>query len=275
MESAKDVVLAAACSAVYARPNYPTRKPAEATDYLRQVRLGQTERGSFVLTVLCPVPPELLNPPTLLPQEPYGRRVTRTLMAALASARDATSHAAITGNFDLFATSVQAGVSANLCDALVRLGEAVPETSLDLSLAWSKNRGREGLPASRAIFDPDFLPVLKEAARLFRENEPEQDVQMVGYVVQLKRGEHEAIGKAVVAGLCNGAVRRAVILLPEEQFAVATQAIENRKPISCRGDLIKVGRGYQLTNPYEFRLLEEPTDADDIDIDGLDFEEPA
>ena len=28
-------------------------------DYLRQVRMGQTEQGSYVLTILSPVAPEL------------------------------------------------------------------------------------------------------------------------------------------------------------------------------------------------------------------------
>ncbi len=51
----RDLVLAAACAAVGKRASYPTRKPTKATDYLSRVRMGQTERGSYVLTILSPV----------------------------------------------------------------------------------------------------------------------------------------------------------------------------------------------------------------------------
>ena len=51
--------------------------------------MGQTERGSYVLTILSPVPPELRPAQgTLLPvepEDPYERLVTLTLMNALAA----------------------------------------------------------------------------------------------------------------------------------------------------------------------------------------------
>src|SRR5438034_1338067 len=58
-ENAKDLILAAACAADTPRSYYPTRKPAKAMEYLRKTRLGQTETGSFVLTILSRVPPSL------------------------------------------------------------------------------------------------------------------------------------------------------------------------------------------------------------------------
>ena len=51
MERARDLVLAAACAAITKRAYFATRKPTKATDYLSRVRMGQTERGSYVLTI--------------------------------------------------------------------------------------------------------------------------------------------------------------------------------------------------------------------------------
>ncbi len=65
----------------------------EASDYMQRVRLGQTEHGSFVVTLLAPVPPLLqipLDPAwTPLDDEPFDRRVTRRLMDALDACRAA------------------------------------------------------------------------------------------------------------------------------------------------------------------------------------------
>ena len=59
VERSRDMMLAAACAAVEKRSVYAKRKAQQAMDYLHHVRMGQTERGSYVLTILSPVIPEL------------------------------------------------------------------------------------------------------------------------------------------------------------------------------------------------------------------------
>ena len=56
-------MLAAACAAIEPRAVYAARKPERAMAYLRQIRLGPTEAGSFVVTVESPVAPRLLQAP--------------------------------------------------------------------------------------------------------------------------------------------------------------------------------------------------------------------
>jgi hypothetical protein len=66
VESSRDLMMAAACAAIDRRPYYATRKAQQVTEYLEKVRIGQTERGSFVLTILSPVPPSLKSEPGAL-----------------------------------------------------------------------------------------------------------------------------------------------------------------------------------------------------------------
>jgi hypothetical protein len=127
VEEARDLMLAAACSTVGPRAYYARRKPAQANDYLRGVRMGQTERGSYVLTILSPVPPSLrAAEPEDAPPEPFERKVSRTLATALASVRTAAQRAAVTGDMQPFREAVEFGVSANFCDALSRTGPREP-----------------------------------------------------------------------------------------------------------------------------------------------------
>lgn len=56
---ARELLLAAACAANAPRPVFHNRKPQVALDYLGNVRMGQTERGSYVATLLSPVDPAL------------------------------------------------------------------------------------------------------------------------------------------------------------------------------------------------------------------------
>jgi hypothetical protein len=47
VENAREMLLAAACAATNPQPLYRAGANKEANDYLQQVRLGQTEHGSF------------------------------------------------------------------------------------------------------------------------------------------------------------------------------------------------------------------------------------
>ena len=74
IERARDLMLAVACAAVTPRASYPSRKPGQAIDYIRKARLGQTEPGSFIVTILSPVPPSLADPPGQLIAPGTSRR---------------------------------------------------------------------------------------------------------------------------------------------------------------------------------------------------------
>src|SRR5262249_29465908 len=61
----RDLLLAAACSVHNPQPYYPKQSFKEALDFLASCRLGQTERGSYIATVLAPVPPTVDAQPSL------------------------------------------------------------------------------------------------------------------------------------------------------------------------------------------------------------------
>ena len=49
------MLLSEAHSVLVPQPYHPRMSRSEAEDFLSRCRLGQTDRGSFVLTVACPL----------------------------------------------------------------------------------------------------------------------------------------------------------------------------------------------------------------------------
>ena len=166
---ARDLILAAACSLHDPRPVYRAGANKEAMDYVSNIRMGQTEQGSFVVTLLTPV----VSPPMQQPfsqdlasnDDPVERKMTKRLASALRAARRATERV-VGGDADAFSQAVDEGASANLCEALVRLIEPFP--ALDVTLTWARthpvNTAREVVR-----FAKGDAPILREAARLFRD----------------------------------------------------------------------------------------------------------
>ena len=141
MRGAHDMLLAAACSLQNSQPLYRAGANKEASDYLNRVRLGQTEQGSFVITLLTPVVPPPIQQP-LFPEsapddDPVERQITKRLAGALAATRQATEKT-VGGNAEAFSEAVKYGVSANLCEALVEV--ISPFETLDISLTWARTR---------------------------------------------------------------------------------------------------------------------------------------
>ncbi len=171
VEGARDMVLSVACSLHDPRSVYRAGANRDAAELLRQMRLGQTDQGGFVVTLLTPVVPPPM--PALFedPDDcnaPIARRMTRRLVEALAAAHRAVERAG-SGDGGAFAEAVASGVSANLCEALVRIIEPFP--ALDVGVSWARTRPMT-MPGTVSRFGQADAALLREAARSLRERAP-------------------------------------------------------------------------------------------------------
>jgi hypothetical protein len=116
-----DIMQAAACAAVSPRAAYSTRKPDRVREYMESVRAGQTRPGSYIISIISPVPPNLFSASGSEVVEPFERRVLRVLLGGLHAALTAASAAAAGSSEEPFDGAVARGVSANLCEDSRRL----------------------------------------------------------------------------------------------------------------------------------------------------------
>jgi hypothetical protein len=261
VSQARDLVLAAACATVMPRPHWPRRRPPQALQYLRAVRLGQTEHGSFVLSILSPVPPSLHSPDaTEWNPSPFERKVTETLQDALISARSAALMAAASGNVEPFSEAIDRGVSANLCDALVGLAKVNTDTTaVDIEISWAPTRRSTRTYAS-ITFSKDEIPWLEQASLFFKKTAPPEAMEIVGFVGKLEKLAGEPIGTVRVDGITEKGPQKVFIDLGDSDYHVAVHAHDRELPVRCTGELVKDGRSYRLRNPQDFALYGPESD---------------
>lgn len=265
VENALGMMLAGACAAVSRRSYFGNLKPQQAREFVQKLRMGQSERGSYVLTVLSPVPPKLR--PTQLsfvPDEsdqPFERRAVCQVHAALAALRIAADAAMSSFQMASFEKAVQDGVSANLCSAVVGMNghDSHPSNELRISFTYAQTRPATGVPAREIVFSGDRFPLIAEAARMFRQSAPPEETEIRGVVVQLRRDEQSGpvSGPVTIVAFIEGKPRRVQIALDEAHHMIAVQAYQQGAQICCRGDLVKVGKGWELQNPKGFSILIE------------------
>ena len=256
VSQARDMLASAACAALEPRSAYHLAKVQKAQDYMRRVRLGQTEEGSFVVTLLAPIPPILADSLQTsvwphLEQEPFERRVTRMLTQSLHAARDAIVESNRGEGLKPFVGAVSRGVSANLCEALASIIKR--SDGADVSVTWARTRPTP-VPRDRIVFGRADGEVLTEAARQLRLREPRRDERVLGYVTDLHRAEDER--RVTIKAIIDGRPRSLSIILSEADYEIAVRANGQQAPVTLVGDLEIDGQRWKLTDPREIRLME-------------------
>lgn len=253
-----DMMAAAACATLSPKAVYRARRPLEVVDFLQGLRLGQTERGSFVVAIVSRVPPTLATLPSngqSLIAEPFERRVSYTLSESLLAARSAADVAAGSASFEAFEDGIRRGVNANLCDALVGMARHLGNAgALSIEITWARSRiPKTGVP-SRVTFPRDFVPVLEEAARLFKERSPLDEYEIQGVVERLDRAEGSETGIATILAAFEGTYRKVAVQLQGTDYSYAIQSHERRIPLAVEGTLVPRARSLELRNPRNVRL---------------------
>ena len=262
IKCAGDLVEAAACSALQAKPVHSNRKPEETSRYLKRARLGQTEPGSFIVRISSRVPPTLDIQEDLLPigenkavTEPFERRVTETLAGSLGALTELVKVRHPTAQLTTSSSIVKKGVSANLCEALVGMEE--DDQKISVRLTWARSRPVQTSYPSEFSFAPGSLPVLAEVARHFRASAPDLGYELVGYVVKLAKTPKARRGTIGVFVVVDGHPKVISVRLEEYEYRQAVRAHRDKLIVSCSGELVKEGHGLTLKNYRNFAVVEE------------------
>jgi hypothetical protein len=257
-EAARDLLLSAACSVIDPRPVFAKRKPEDAMTLLQRARFGQTELGSFVLTIECTIAPRLQQP--LLtedgdPDAPLERRACIRLAHALEGTEAASRESAASGQIEPFRRRARDGVSANLCEAMAEMIDATAAETIRASFSFASRRPLAARVPRAVVFTSDVAVLLREAAARLREEATYPATQLVGPVVKLDSAAPAHGGEAVVYAAVDGKRRYIRVALGAEPYRTAINAHLAGAPVRCAGDLVREGRSWILRNPRDFTAV--------------------
>ena len=241
----------------------PSQRPQSVYDYLKRLRLGQTERGSFVMTVHSPVAPAL-NSQMVLPDieefVPFERQVTTRLTRVLYAAKRAVDLAMDERSFDEFERGEAALVSANHLEAISQLLRGSGARSLSIAVQWAPIRPQITEAPSEVVFTADTVDVLTEAAHIIRAKEPVHGFEVQGYVIGLERQKESPTGTITVSAAVDGRARKVRLTLEDADYQHAIEAHKHNRLITCTGELVRQGSAYVLEQPHDFAVI--PDDFD-------------
>jgi hypothetical protein len=249
-----NLVLAAANAAASPLPrrSWRGRRFDEVTSYLENVRLGQSQRGSFILTVLSPWDFVPGNQPSLdLADITFGRRVTRSLAAALNATEVAIRQSVAAGTRPLL-EAYRSGVSSNFCLALAKL--AREGEGIDVSINWSPAQ-----PESKDVsiqLKREDSSILTEAAKELSRQEAEPDFTVEGVITGISEPADRFSGSVVLETILAGVVRKVRINFGAEDRKTIFEAAQAKRWVRVVGELSREGQRLSLANPRDIALIE-------------------
>jgi hypothetical protein len=252
------------------------RLPASVSAFLEDdVRLGHTQGGSFVFTVITQLDvsadtrPADEDPPDGQQAQQFPRRVMESLALGIKTARDLAEGRASAA----LSNPPRWGLSAGLVRSLIDVTEPESLSSVDLSFEWAAASSRPTVGGQPVRFHHALLEELRRVhERLLEREEPVRRQTLIGRVVSLSREGGALSGDgaaAVISAEVSGRKRNVHLSLTSRQHDFVIQAYRLKLPIVVTGDLTFAHRTWQLEGTVELdeaMLLRRIADARGTDV---------
>jgi hypothetical protein len=225
--------------------------------------MNQTEQASFVVAISCPMRALDAEEAGILPDDaPFARRATTLLTRALSSLDRAIEEDRVNSVVE----DEKPIVSANLCDALLKMRPVQDDGILEFRPTWASSTPvdlTEGPHPPSVTFSGDEFEAIEDVYRQLRPMEELKPKAWIGFVDELKGSEDKTglrEGEVVFTVIDDDELIRAKASLTSEQYQVAYELHNPVRPLFVIGELYRGPRVSRLTNITELRPA-LPTDV--------------
>jgi hypothetical protein len=255
LDGARRSLLSAAHSALQPRRYHPKLSRGEAVTLLDACQMGQTEHGSFVVTIACPLNAVDADQSGLPHDDrrPFARRATSLLERALTELNGAIEDDRINSIVD----QPEPIVSANLCEAILKMRPTDERGALEFMASWASSEPVTDDRLRKPVtFGFDEFESVEDVYRQLKPLEESTAKPWVAYVEELKGTEGPSgtrEGEVVLTLFDADELVRARASLTVDQYQIAYDAHNPTVPLIVSGRLSRGPRVSRLSNITEIR----------------------
>lgn len=226
----------------------------EIANFLDTIRLGQTERGSYIVNLIAPI--------ELIPQDQNDfdkvsvtRSVTKTLARSLTAIDSSINDFKSTNSLTAFDSAVEKGVSANLCDAILGLSGDKRSRNINISISLSQTEELSEEIKLTHRFEVDALPYLEKASEYYKDNYVIPNKTISGLVIKLTHEPNEDSGTVVIDAIVNDRQKNVTVELPIDEYWQSHRAHKRQQPVEVTGDLHVTQKTAKLLDGRNFKAF--------------------
>jgi hypothetical protein len=235
----------------------------EADEFVKACRLGQTEYGSFVAKITCPLDAGSLSNNLFDNYNPFARKTTVNLITACNKIVENIEQDSV----DKFLESnmKQPLISSNLCDALLKMQSIRDKGSLFINVNWATDMAVP-FPANivnKVTFKAEYFRIIENIQQALKPKIETENAQFLIGTVETLNGnvgdDGRRSGEVILALLLpDEGVLRARLNLEANNYSVAVEAHKKGQGyVSFHGVLHRGPRIGRVENISVFKLMDD------------------
>jgi hypothetical protein len=252
---AKELLSAAAQSVYAKRRQFTGPAPHEAKAYLETLLLGQTEIGSYVVNVIAPAQSVGNAQEHTAEAVSLSEAITQNLVTGLEALKKSSTVYEERGDLKAFDEAVLAGVSSNMCDALLGFSGEKHHRSFEITVTAPAGPMFDSEPR-KFMFDSQHVELLEKVAGYFKDDYVLPQRKLTGYITKLSRPKDETAGTVTIDSSFGDVERKVRVELSGDDYHTAVHAHDHSKLVRIEGDVHIKSKSAQLLNPVNFGVIE-------------------
>lgn len=264
-ENAKKLLAATALDIVHPNRYHQGRIDAAVNEFLLRCRFGQTEIGSYVISVVCPFA-ELDNNNQYQQlsifsdeercQKSFTRKVTKRLMKNISSVKQYIDNNKID---ELVSNQLDdETISANFFEALNGLNLDAENVSVEFIAEWSPVAKNSDFKYNNVLLTHDYYEPIQNIIQRLKE-ETNKFTTIMGRVKKLESSpsvENRTTGKVTIVYLDeNYKSKTLTAQLSKSDYDIAIKAHTTGQYVEIMGELIKTGKVLKILC-HSFSIME-------------------
>lgn len=249
-QASKKLMLASACQTLDPKTYYRKLSKSEADQFISGCSFGQTERGSYVVSIICPL---YMGITTNTDNSPFTRKVTTNLYLTLKKLVNA-----LTDRREDEMLLESPFVSSNFCDALVVMSGAKLSSNIDFKFSWSSELSDNTIGLNKEVtLRADFIPRIQELSKKLKPDILKNDT-FISKVERLQGEPDEnglMHGDVILAFVFDDELVRAKVFLNSSDYKIANKAHMDNSYLSITGQLKRGPRIGVIDGPSDIQLI--------------------
>ncbi len=246
-ENSKRLLSATAMDISSPKIYHKGRVSEEVQTFIDQCRFGQTELGSYVINLVCPLGNKKNNQfeqYNLFSDEEvtaysFTRRVVNKLMKSTLKVKEKIDSGGDLN--ELLNPSKEDFVSINYLDALQNIGIDHKNSEIDISVKWAPTVHQNRFDKSLITISNDYYDIIKTKVNSYKEITEEESIEFIGKISDLKSNPDltkREKGIIKVKYINNDKLSTITAELSKDDYDKAVIAHKNGKTVKVIGEKV-------------------------------------
>lgn len=258
LENTKEMLIASFLSISNKKKNYTGPHPENVNEAISNIKMGQTEEGSFIINIYLPNDYYEDGQPSLLEEE--SDSFTRKALTVMEQASTELISKAKTfeeqhNDLSVFDDSYLQGVSSNFCSAI---SEISSNGKNDVEIEIILNDTIDAKENIRKIeIKKEIIPIINNVKEYYKQDLTTENFVLIGHVTKLHQEVDDSEGDITLTCEIAGKLKKVKLYLNETFYTIAQEAHRNKSYLRCVGTLKIKGKVTTLSNITEVLIISE------------------